>query len=201
MGRKRVEGVTVAKVDESLKPLVETERFIPCDCLVLAVGLIPENELSKQIGLDMDSRTDGPFVDERMETAVPGIFACGNVVHIHDLVDDVSVVSEVAGKNAAKYVRENLERKDKIRTVAGENVRYIVPQLLRGGESDNVTLYFRVLCEKIGATVMISCGEKTIFERKEKIVKPPEMVKVVMPGKVLNALVQNELRVDVVGGK
>ena len=201
MGRKRVEGVTVAKVDDSMKPLVGTERFIPCDCLVLAVGLIPENELSKQIGLDMDDRTDGPFVDERMETSVSGIFACGNVVHVHDLVDDVTVVAEVAGENAARYVRENLERKVKIRTVAGENVEYVVPQLLRGRESDSVTLYFRVLSEKRGANVIISCGEKTIFERKEKIVKPPEMVKVVLPGEVLNALVQNELRVDVVGGK
>jgi thioredoxin reductase len=136
-----------------------------------------------------------------METSVPGIFACGNVVHVHDLVDDVAVVAEIAGENAAKYVQENLERRDKIRTVAGENVGYVVPQFLRGRESDSVTLYFRVLSEKRGATVIISCGEKTIFERKEKIVKPPEMVKVVLSGEVLNALVQNELRVDVRGGK
>ena len=184
-----------------MKPLIGTERFIPCDCLVLAVGLIPENELSKQIGLVIDDRTDGPVVDERMETSVSGIFACGNVVHVHDLVDDVAVVAEIAGENAAKYVRENLDKKGKIQTVAGENVRYVVPQFLKGGGSDSVTLYFRVLSEKRGANVIISCGEKTIFERKEKIVKPPEMVKVVLPGEVLNALVQNELRVDVGGGK
>lgn len=200
-GKRRVEGVTVAKVDESMKPIKETERFIPCDCLVLAVGLIPENELSKQIGINMDERTGGPLVDERMETSMSGIFACGNVVHVHDLVDDVTVTAEIAGENAARFAQGKLVKNEAIRLVSGENVGCVVPQILRGMEFDSVTLYFRVQKEGRNVTIIISDGKNTIFEKKEKIVKPPEMVKVTLPGEVFNTLTKNELRVDVRGGK
>lgn len=200
-GKRRVEGVTVAKVDESMKPIKETERFIPCDCLVLAVGLIPENELSKQVGINMDERTGGPVVDERMETSMSGIFACGNVVHVHDLVDDVTVTAEIAGENAARFAQGKLVKNEAIRLVSGENVGCVVPQILRGMEFDSVTLYFRVQKEGRNVTIIISDGKNTIFEKKEKIVKPPEMVKVTLPGEVFNTLTKNELRVDVRGGK
>lgn len=104
-GKKRVEGVTIAKVDETLRPIPGTERYIPCDTLLLSVGLIPENELSKMAGIKIDSVTGGPVVNQRMETTVEGIFACGNVCHVHDLVDFVTREAQLAGKGAAMYLK------------------------------------------------------------------------------------------------
>lgn len=196
-GKKRVEGVTVAKVDESMKPVKETEMFIPCDCLILAVGLIPENELSKQINIIMDERTKGATVNERMETSVPGIFACGNVVHVYDLVDDVTITAEIAGKNAAQYVKEKPETTEEIQVVAGDNIGYVVPQIINNRDLDSVTLYFRVQREKKDASIVVLDGKKQVFEKKERIVKPPEMIKITLSKKTLTALTKNELRIDV----
>jgi len=184
-GKRRVEGVTVARVDERMKPIEGTERFIPCDCLILAVGLIPENELSRQIGIEMDDATGGPIVDEGMETSLPGIFACGNVVHVYDLVDDVTITAEVAGESAAKYANGKIEEKKKIKVLAGKNVRYVVPQILRG-KSDSVTFYFRVKEERKNAKIEIFSGDKKIFERKERIMRPAEMVKVEIEAKLID---------------
>ena len=200
-GKRRVEGVMVTKVDESMKSIKETERFIPCDCLVLSVGLIPENELSKKIGIYMDERTNGPVIDEHMETSIPGIFACGNVVHVHDLVDDVTITAEIAGENAARFAHRKLIKNEPIRLVSGENVRCVVPQILRGIDLESITLYFRVLKEGRNVIINISDGKNIIFEKKEKIVKPSEIVKITLPGKLNNILIPNELRVDVRDGK
>ena len=200
-GKRRVEGVMVAKVNESMKPIKETERFIPCDCLVLSVGLIPENELSKKIGINMDERTNGSVIDEHMETSISGIFACGNVVHVYDLVDDVTVTAEIAGENAARFVHRKLKKNISIRLISGENVRFVVPQILRGIEFESVTLYFRVQKEGRNVTVIISDGKNIIFEKKEKIVKPSEMVKITLRGEVFNTFIPNLLRVDVRDGK
>ena len=189
-GKKRLEGVVVAKVNEAMKPIKGTERFIPCDCLILAVGLIPENELSRQIGVAIDSRTQGPIVDERMETSVEGVFACGNVVHVHDLVDDVTIAGEIAGENAGKYAIGELERIREAKVIAGENVRYVVPQILRGME--DVTFYLRVEKEMENVKLIVS-GEKT-FEKKYRIVRPAEMVKVKVNADILTS---NEVRIDV----
>lgn len=195
-GKKRVEGVTVAKVDESMKPVKETEMLIPCDCLILAVGLIPENELSKQINIIMDERTKGATVNERMETSVPGIFACGNVVHVHDLVDDVTITAEIAGKNAAQYVKEKPETTEKIQVAAGDNVGYVVPQIINNRDLDSVTLYLRVQREEKNVSIVVSDGKKQVFEKKERIVKPPEMIRITLSKKELTALTKNELRID-----
>jgi len=201
IGNERVEGVKVAKVDDSFRPIKGTERFIPCDTLILAVGLIPENELSRQAGIEIDEITNGPLVDEHMETSVPGIFACGNVVHVHDLVDDVTISSEIAGEHAGKYAagkigqEMGLEEKHKVNVVAGENVRYVVPQFLRHMDVDSLTFYLRVKEEKENAMVSISCNGKVIFEKKERMVKPPEMVKVSVPVSLLEGA--DEIRVDV----
>lgn len=197
-GEKRVEGVTIAKIDESMKPIKETERFVSCDCLILSVGLIPENELTKQIEAKMDSRTSGPVVDEQMQTSIHGIFACGNVVHVHDLVDDVTISAEIAGKYAARYVKSGHEKNKKIQVVAGENVSYVVPQILRREASDDVTLYFRVKNQKEKVIVVVSDGGKPVFEKKERIVKPPEMVKVTISKDMLKT-VKEDLKVDVRG--
>ena len=184
-GKRRVEGVTVARVDERMKPIEGTERFIPCDCLILAVGLIPENELSRQIGIEMDDATGGPIVDEGMETSLPGIFACGNVVHVYDLVDDVTVSAEIAGESAAKYANGEIEEKKKIKVLAGKNVRYVVPQILRG-KRNSITFYFRVKEERKNAKIEIFSGDKKIFERKERIMRPAEMVKLKIDAKLID---------------
>ena len=197
IGKKRVEGVTVAKVDKKMKAIKETERFVPCDCLILAVGLIPENELSKQIDIIIDERTKGPIVNEKMETSVSGIFACGNVIHVHDLVDDVTISAEKAGESAAQYVKEKPEITEKIQVVAGDNVKYVVPQIINRRDLDSITLYFRVQKEKKDAVVVVLDGNNKIVEKKERIVKPPEMLKVTLSKETLIPIVQNEIKVNV----
>jgi len=178
VGRKRVEGVVVAEVNEKFEVIEETKRFVPCDTLILAVGLIPENELTRMAGVEMDDVTNGPVVDEGMETSIEGIFACGNVVHVHDLVDDVTMAAITAGREAGKYVGgERIEKKG-IRTRAGKNVRYVVPQIINGRNMDEITFYLRVKEEMENAAVRIIADGEVIRERRERIVKPPEMVKV-----------------------
>lgn len=197
--RRRVEGVTVAKVDSTMKPIRETERFIPCDTVILSVGLIPENELSKKAEVKMDSRTGGPIVDDRMETLIPGIFACGNVVHVHDLVDDVSEAAEVSGKGAAEYIAGKLkERKIPINVKNGRNVRYIVPQIIRAEKFDeDIKFYLRVKEIEKDTRIVVSSNEKKIFEKKERIVRPPEMIKLNLSPEILNKITGNELIIEV----
>jgi len=200
-GRRRVEGVTVAKVDSEMRPIKDTERFVPCDTVILSVGLIPENELSKSADVGMDPITNGPIVDEQMQTSVPGIFACGNVVHVHDLVDDVSKVAEVAGRGAAEYIDGKLKkRRSPIKVKAGRNVKYVVPQIIHGEKFDeDIRFYLRVKeIEKSVKTVVLADGER-IFEKKIKIVKPPEMVKLDISPDILNRITGDELIIDVEG--
>ena len=185
IGKKRVEGVVVAKVDENFRVIKGTERFVPCDTLILAVGLIPENELTRMVKAEMDEITHGPIVDEGMETSVDGVFACGNVVHVHDLVDDVTVSSITAGREAAKYVKNGKVKRKKIRVRAGGNVRYVVPQIINGREMEEVTFYFRVKREMKNVVVKIIADENVVKEKKEMVVKPPEMVKISTDARLL----------------
>jgi NADPH-dependent 2,4-dienoyl-CoA reductase/sulfur reductase-like enzyme len=175
-GIKRVEAVTVAQVGENLKPIKGTERLVPCDALVLSVGLIPENELSKKAGVILDPSTQGPVVDERMETSVEGIFACGNVMNVFDLVDYVTHTAEVAGRSAAEYVLEGRKREAPIRVTPGRNVKFVVPQLLRGFDRE-VNFYFRVQHPERAVRTRLLIGEETLPGRKAKMVRPPEMVR------------------------
>ncbi|MDY6796678.1 MAG: FAD-dependent oxidoreductase [Actinomycetota bacterium] len=174
-GRKRVEAVSVAEVDDDLKPIRETERKIPCDVLVLSVGLIPENELSKMAGVALDPVTGGPVVDERMHTSVEGIFACGNVVGVFDLVDYVTRSSEVAGRGAAEYVLEGARREPPIRVVPGRNVFFVMPQLVRRLDRD-MDIYFRVERRErdVRAKVLVDGAEA--YDHKARMVRPPEML-------------------------
>jgi NADPH-dependent 2,4-dienoyl-CoA reductase/sulfur reductase-like enzyme len=174
-GRKRVEGVTVAQVDENLRPIKESERFVPCDTLVLSVGLIPENELSRKAGVVLDPVTGGPMVDERMETLVAGVFACGNVVNVFDLVDYVTRSAEVAGEGAAEYVLQGRKRETPMRVFPGENVKYVVPQFVSDFGRD-IDFYFRVEHPERGVTARIITGAETVSSRKHKMVRPPEML-------------------------
>ncbi len=174
-GRKRVEAVTVAQVDEALRPIRETERLIPCDSLVLSVGLIPENELSLQAGIELDPVTHGPVVDETMHTSADGIFACGNVVAVFDLVDWVTRSAEAAGRGAAEYVLGKKKTRTPIRVSPGRNVRFVLPQLVRN-LGRGVDFYFRVEHPEraVRSTVLIE-GEP-VYSRKSKMVRPPEMI-------------------------
>lgn len=176
-GKDRVEGVTVAKVDKELNPIEDTKRYIDCDLVVLSVGLIPENELSKKIGIEIDPRTNGPIVDESMMTSIDGIFAAGNVVSVFDLVDYVSLTGEIAGKGAAQYALKNNKEKSYINIEAGENIAFALPQKIDKNKIDgNINVFMRVKKteENIGVFINNNGEEKLIS--KKIIAKPPEMV-------------------------
>ena len=172
-GRERLEGVTIAKVDERRRPIPETREYIPCDTLLLSVGLIPENELSKTADVTLDRVTNGAVVDQDRQTATEGIFACGNVLHVHDLVDFVSEEAEVAGKSAAAYILGNAEKKIHIPLSTDGKVRYTVPQVITA-EKD-VTAYFRVADVYRNVTLKVLDGERVVAQKKKSRMAPGEM--------------------------
>ena len=172
-GRERLEGVTIAKVDERRRPIPETREYIPCDTLLLSVGLIPENELSKTADVTLDRVTNGAVVDQDRQTATEGIFACGNVLHVHDLVDFVSEEAEVAGKSTAAYILGKTEKKLHIPLSTDGRVRYTVPQVITA-EKD-VTVYFRVADVYRNVTLKILDGERVVAQKKKSRMAPGEM--------------------------
>lgn len=177
IGKGRLEGIKVAQVGEDRAPIPETERLVPCDTLLLSVGLIPENELTREAGVAMDPVTGGALVDDTFMTSVPGIFACGNVLHVHDLVDWVSVESEEAGKCAANYVqnhRKSSERQIPIKQGAG--VRYVLPQSV-SGERD-FALSLRVTAPWRNRTVVVRSGGKDVIRKKMMRLHPAEMIRI-----------------------
>lgn len=155
-GKERVEGVIIVKVDRAKNPIPGTEREISCDTVLFSVGLIPENELAKGAGLALDPCTKGCFVDGNRETEIPGIFACGNVLHVHDLVDFVSEEAEIAGKAAAAFIFQGRQEKTLIPVKAGENVSYVLPQRVQTGK--DVKLCFRVKQALRGALIRVEAG-------------------------------------------
>lgn len=172
-GNKRLEGVTIAKVDENRKPIKGTEEYIPCDTLLLSVGLIPENELSKSAGVKLDTITGGAVVDQNRQTAVDGIFACGNVLHVHDLVDFVSEEAEIAGESAARYINDELNSNVLINTKTDGKIRYTVPQVITGAQ--DVTVYFRVSDVFKNAKINVYKNGESIYSKKKIKVAPGEM--------------------------
>ena len=172
-GRERLEGVTIAKVDERRRPIAKTREYIPCDTLLLSVGLIPENELSKTADVALDRVTNGAVVDQDRQTATEGIFACGNVLHVHDLVDFVSEEAEVAGKSAAAYILGKSEKKINIPLSTDGRVRYTVPQVITA-EKD-VTAYFRVADVYRNVTLKVLDGERVVAQKKKSRMAPGEM--------------------------
>lgn len=181
-GTDRVEGVTIANVDDKMLPIPGTEEYIPCDTVLLSVGLIPENELSKQIDLEMDPVTRGPKVDEMRETSQPGVFACGNVLQVHDLVDFVTQESQIAGKGAAQYI-EGLRHDETIATRGQNGVRYTVPQRINLDEKEDVKIYFRVANVYHDKRVVVTCGDKVLLNRKKIKLAPGEMENVIIKAK------------------
>ena len=176
-GKERVEGVSVAAVDKNRRPISETEEFIECDTLLLSVGLIPENEISNGCGISIDSTTSGPVVNEHMQTSVEGIFACGNTVHVHDLVDFVTAESIRAGENAAKYVQGAKAKNPKnVVLRPGNRVRYTVPQHIESTESETpISIMFRPTDVYRNVQIVAYSNNERIKAMKKKIVRPGEM--------------------------
>lgn len=202
-GRDRVKSVTIAKVDEFLKPIAGTEIKYECDTLLLSVGLIPENELSKEIGIEIDRRTNGPLVNESMETTVSGIFACGNVVHVHDLVDFVSEESRRAGKSAAMYVKGEKKNGEIVMTMPGNGISYIVPQQLRFSENINdLKLFMRVNQVFHKSKLIVKNGSGDIItEIKKNHMAPGEMESIKIPVNKLRGINLDSINVEVFGGE
>jgi thioredoxin reductase len=182
-GEERLEAVTVAQVDADGNPVAGTERIIECDTLLLSVGLIPENELSQMIGIELDPVTGGAVVTETRETSVPGIFAGGNVLHVHDLVDNVTRESELAGECAARFARGDRMPAGKITLKPGRNIKYIVPQTISG--IGDVTLYLRV--REPARNVRFEVGG-VIVGKTRLGVKPSSMEKIELQSELLKRL-------------
>ena len=182
-GKQQLEGVILAEVDEKGKPIPGTEEEYVCDTLLLSCGLIPENELSRSMGICMNPVTNGPVVDESLESNLPGVFACGNVLHVHDLVDYVSEEAKCAGENAAAYIHGELKNRDgkeiKIATEGG--VRYTVPATIEPKRMrDKVKIRFRVGNVYRNCYICVYLGEQRIIHRKKQIVTPGEMEEVII---------------------
>ena len=195
-GKERVTGVSIAGVDERLQVIPETETYIPCDTLLLSCGLLPENELTKSAGIPLDGITGGATVNQNRETALEGVFACGNVLHVHDLVDFVSEEAVLAGNAAAAYIQGNAPAKDASLTVkAAGKVRYTVPQRIDSA-SEEVALFFRVGSVADNAVLTVKCGEKVLLTKKKRRMTPGEMESVRLSAKLL-AEAEGELTVSV----
>ncbi len=182
-GDKRITGVTIAEVDANKKPIPGTEIHYDCDTLLLSCGLIPENELTREIGVEMNRVTSGPNVDDKLQTGVPGVFACGNVLHVHDLVDHVSAEAALAGENAANYVLAGTapEKSHKITLKAENGVRYTVPQTIDAETMrDSVTVRFRVADIYHNRSIAVYYGDKKVMSRKKRVLAPGEMESVLL---------------------
>lgn len=188
-GKKRLEGITLAQVDETGKPILGTEEEYSCDTLLLSVGLIPENELSKEMGVKLDNITCGPLVNESLETNIPGVFACGNVLHVHDLVDYVSEEAQRAGSNAAKYVKGKLTDCGSVITLAAsDGVRYTVPhQINRDRMEEQLTVRFRVGSVFQNSYISVYFDRERVMHRKKQVMAPGEMEQVILQKQKLAA--------------
>lgn len=196
-GRDRLEQVVVSQVDENRRPIAGTEMVFDCDTLLLSVGLLPENELSRQAGVGIDPRTNGPVVWENRETSIPGVFACGNVLHVHDLVDYVSAESEQAGKAAAAYLRGSRLTGAEIRLVNGNGVSYTVPQHFHRG-AEALELFFRVRNTYRNAAVRVMDGQTQLARFRREHLAPGEMETLRLPKVLLDRIEGDTLTVEIV---
>lgn len=202
-GKNRVESVVVVETDKNKKPIPGTEKIFECDTILLSVGLIPENELSKSAGIALDRGTGGPIVNEAMETEIEGIFACGNVLHVHDVVDYVTQESRKAGKSAARYVKDDLVSEGKyIETKPGEGIGYIVPQKIKVDKLEGrpQEFFMRVRDVYINSTIVIKLDGVKIREIKKAYMTPSEMERLILDPKLLNNENSQVLTVEVYRG-
>ena len=179
-GTRRLEGVTIAQVDKNRRVIPQTQRYIPCDTLLLSVGLIPENELTKCAGIEINNLTNGPEVDENRQTKVPGIFACGNVLHVHDLVDYVSDEAEIAGRGAADFVKGKLAGTKTVSVKAEGGVRYVLPQVVHTDRKQDVALFMRVAAPTGKVRLNVKWGDTVIATAVKLKTAPGEMEKIIV---------------------
>ena len=184
-GKNRVEGITIARVDERRKPIKGTEEYIECDTLLLSVGLIPENELSKSAGICLDTSTNGAIVDQDRQTSCEGIFACGNVLHVHDLVDFVSDEAEIAGISAADYINNVESEKVSVNIKTDGKIRYTIPQIIT--KNKDVKVYFRVSDVFRNKKICVYNGEELVFSKKKVKLAPGEMESI----KLTSSMIEN----------
>lgn len=196
-GRERLEGVTVSEVDEKRNPIPGTEIEFDCDTLLLSCGLIPENELSLGAGVEISPATSGAVVNESFETSVPGIFACGNVLHVHDLVDHVSNESFKAGAAAAAYVRNETRRSSVIAVRDGDGVRGTVPQQIRSDTDQPVDLMFRPSAVFRNSSVVVESGAQELIRKKAMIFTPGEMALVTLRPEMLKNIGSDSITVRI----
>ena len=198
-GIERLEGVTIAEVDEKRRPIPGTEQYVECDTLLLSVGLISENELTRMAGIIIDHVTNGAVVDEYRQTSRPGVFACGNVLQVHDLVDYVTEESHIAGEGAAKYILSKGRNKSRvgrdIHIKAEKGVRYVVPQNINRSTDKDVKLYFRVADVYKDTHVVVSCGDEILYKKKKRKLAPGEMENVAIKLEDIARLSGNEITV------
>ncbi len=199
-GKTRVEEVVVSEVDEKRQPIPGTEQTFECDTVLLSVGLVPENELSRSAGIELDRRTNGAFVYENMETSIPGIFACGNVVHVHDLVDFVTAESTRAGTAAADYIlqQKELEQDDFLTIKNGSYVTYVVPQKIRQENVDKrVEVFFRVNKVFDESQITVTSQGEVIAKQKKSYIVPGEMEKMKLSKKVMDKVKNGEIEISI----
>ena len=187
-GKDRVTAVEISEVDENKKPIAGTQRRFSCDTVLFSVGLIPENELTKGAGVPLSPRTRGAVVYQNRETLVDGIFACGNVLQVHDLVDFVSEESETAGVGAAEFVMNGSKAREVIDCTNGENVSYVLPQKIDKNRKGNVKLYFRVTNTFKDCVIKVKCGDEVILEKKKKVAVPGEMESILLTEQKLSKI-------------
>ncbi len=199
-GKERLTGVTVAEVDAKRQPIPGTEQHFDCDTLLLSVGLLPENELTRQADVEMSNLTSGAVVDDTLQTSKEGIFACGNVLHVHDLVDFVSAESFKAGKAAAAYVQGKKRIGKYVSVKDGEGVRGVVPQklLIPDGDAENVQIMFRPSGVYENAYIRVMDGEKELIKQKKRILTPGEMAELILKPEVVKGLSGADVTVSIV---
>ncbi len=186
VGKERVEGVYVAKVDENKKPIKETERYIECDTLLMSVGLIPENELSENLNVNLSTTTNGAIVDSSYETNIDGVFSCGNVLHVHDLVDNVTLEAFEAGKNSVKYILNERKKKKLVKIEPSNGVRYAVPQFFDNNNIvDDLDIKFRVFNVYKNSYVEIKINGEEALSKKHLVITPGEMEKIKVKKEIL----------------
>lgn len=199
-GKERLTGVTVAEVDAKRQPIPGTEQHFDCDTLLLSVGLLPENELTRQADVEMSNLTSGAVVDDTLQTSKEGIFACGNVLHVHDLVDFVSAESFKAGKAAAAYVQGKKRIGKYVSVTDGDGVRGVVPQklLIPDGDAENVQIMFRPSGVYENAYIRVMDGEKELIKQKKRILTPGEMAELILKPEVVKGLSGADVTVSIV---
>ncbi len=195
-GKDRLAQVVVSQVDETRAPIAGTEMVFDCDTLLLSVGLLPENELSRQAGVVIDRRTNGPVVWENRETSIPGVFACGNVLHVHDLVDYVSAESEAAGRAAAAFLQGKSPEGPELKLEPGFDVGYTVPQHVHKGAGD-VEIFFRVRSVRRNTAIRVRDGQTQIARFRREHMAPGEMETIKLPRVLLDRVQGDTLTIEI----